>query len=459
MTYTPAVQSRITRNTVSVESATLNFPIFVTPNAYLSARVRAYGSWLEVTDDEAIPSTSETYAGLRLAFSQNPAPSTVFLGRQQIDDLTLTPNPIVNSATYSVKFIVRDDATQTPVTTNVSVVSDVDATADEIATLLFTDIDSNVSDVTAVDDTGSVTITADSGFDFVIESLVKLEDTYSTTESAADLLAAIQEENQDWYFMCWSDHVEANILSMAAEIEATGSSDFPKTYFTSTADVDTIIALVDPAIDVIGKLKEFSYTRTICDWHQDADTLFPEMGDVGYNGPFQPGSTTWKFMQVVGVIAASDPITGVNLSTGVQGFIEDRNGGWMGIERGVNFYHEGRTVSGEFIDIIRAVDWLNDEIEVELLTLLLNQKGTKIPNTPSGRQSIATTVDKVLDRAVGFNILSGYIPTTVPAESEISSFDKINRILNNVKWTGFIAGAVHNVIVDGNLTFQDQVLT
>jgi hypothetical protein len=458
MPYVETVQSRITRNTVSVDTATFNFPLFATPHNYFSERVRSYASWTEVTQDPAIPSTSVAYKGLQQAFSQLPSPSKVFLGRQETDSMTLTPSPIVNSADYSVKFIVKDDATLTPVTTTVTVTSDASATASEIATLVHADILANVANVTPVDNGGSVTVTADAGYQFAIESLVKLVDSYVTTETAANLLAAIKAESEDWYFMCWSDHSEASILAMAAEIEATGSTNKPKMYFASTDDSNTLKALPDPADDVIGKLKELGYTRTVCDWNHQADTIFPEMADVGYNGPFQPGSTTWKFMQVVGVTAASEPLTGINLSSAKQGYIDDRNGNWMGEERGVNIYREGKVVSGEWIDVIRTVDWLNDTIEAEVFSLLVNRKGGKIPNTPSGRQLIANTIDSVLKRAVDVGALSGYVPTTIPADEDIPYQDKVDRILNDVKWTGYIAGAVHSVITDGNLTYTGQSL-
>jgi hypothetical protein len=425
-------------------------------------RVRSYGSWTEFQADTDIVVGSDTYNAVRLAMSQNPAPERVYVGRQKADNLTVTPSIVGALLEYGLTVTVTETATTTAVTTVSSIVSDASPTADEIATAIFTDIDTGgtnaIANVTAVDNTGSVTITPDAGFTIQLKAVVRLVDTYSTTETASQLLAAVQEEENDWYFMCASDHTEAFQLAMAASIEATGSGDFPKMYFTSTSDEDSIVALPDPAIEIIGKLKEFGYDRTVCDWHHDADTVFPEMGDVGYNGVFQAGSTTWKFMQVNGVTAAADPITGKRLSTGKQGFIEDRNGNWMGVERGINFYKEGTTVGGEWIDIIRATDWLNDEIEVVLLNLLLNQKGGKIPFTSAGLQQIKGTIDRVLDRAVGLGILEGYLPTTIPAVGDIPFADKVARILENVKWTGYLAGAVHTIIVDGNLTYSQSEL-
>lgn len=458
MPYTPSVQSRTTLNTVSAEGATFNFPLFITANQYFSERTKIYSSWTEVVDDPAIPTTSNSYAGLRLAFSQNPAPSRVYLGRRDVDLLTLTPDPIVDNKDYALTFVVKDDATQTPVTTVATINSGSSATATTIATALEAYITANVANVTSVDLTGSLSVVADAGYTFHFSGMENLVDSYTTTETASQVFAAIQEEENGFYFVTAEDHTEAFILDMASTIEATGSSDFPKMYFTSTADANTIVPLPDPAIDIIGKLAEFNYLRTSCDWSHLADTLFPELGDVAYNGPFQPGSTTWKFMRVAGVPQASDLITGKALGTGKQGYIEDRNGNWMGNEFGVDFMREGKVVGDEWIDIIRFQDWLNNQIKVDLLNLLLNQKGSKIPNTPNGRAQVANVVDNVLTQAVGFGALAGFVPTTVPSEEDISFFDKVNRILNNVKFTAYLAGAIHTIIVDGNLTYADQTL-
>jgi hypothetical protein len=130
----------------------------------------------------------------------------------------------------------------------------------------------------------------------------------------------------------------------------------------------------------------------------------------------------------------------------------------MGIERGVTFYHEGKVTGGEWIDVIRGADWLNDQIEVALLNLLLNQRGGKIPFTPAGMQQVANTIDNVLTTAVNIGFLYGFEKTTVPNYGNIAFADKVARILENVNWTGYLAGAVHNIVTNGNLTYADAEL-
>lgn len=458
MSFQESVVSSITLQTTAAQGAALNVPLFATPHMYFppTVRARTYGSFSEVQSDTDIPVGSVAETALKLGFSQTPSPSSIVLGRQEATEVIFAPSPVADSTTYSLSIIVTDLGDSTTVSSTSVVVSDADATAAEITASFVLDITTTntISNVTATDGTGDFKLVPDVGFGIQIKALIKLADTYTVTEDAGTLLAAISAENNDWYFMLASDHTETFQLAMASSIEATGSSNSPKMYFTSTADVDSIVAVVEPVVDVIGKLQALDYDRTSIEWHDQADTILPEIGTVSHNSIFQGGTTTWKFMQVTGVPISADPVTGNNLTTGQQGFIEDRDGNWTGEERGVKFFREGVTSSSEFIDTIRGNDWLNDQIEVELLNLLLNQKGGKIPFTTTGNALATSVVNRVLTRAVESGFLSGYLPATLPDIQDIPFADKVARILKNMKWTGFLAGAIHTIIVDGNVTFE-----
>lgn len=458
MSYNASVQSQTTLNTTSAEGITFNFPLFITANQYFFDRTKIFGSWTEVMDDTSIPKDSNTFAGLKTAFSQPKAPSRVYVGRREVDLLTLTPSPVIDNKDYKVTFVVKDDATQTSVTTVVSVNAGTGADATSIATALFGLITSNVANVTEVDAGGTVTVVPEAGYQFIIKGMDKVVDSYTATETAAEVFAAIQEEENNFYFVTAEDHSEVFILGLAAVIEPTASTDFPKMYFTSTADANSLVPLPDPAIDVIGKLKELNYQQTVCDWHHQADTIFPEMAIIAAKATAQAGATTWKFTQLKAVPAAADLVTGKRLSQAKQGYIEDRNGNWIGREKGVDIYKEGKTVGGEWIDIIRFKDWLNNETEVTLFNLLLNAPNGKIPQTVKGRGLVANAVDGVYDTAVGFGALSGYEQTTVPAEADISFANKAGRILDQVNSTGYLSGAIHTIITNGNLTYPDSTI-
>lgn len=456
MPYKKAVVSNITRNSTAAQGATFNFPLFTASHKYFKEVVRSYSSFDSVKADASIPTDSNTYKALRLAFSQSPAPELVYIAKRQADDVTITPTTPVSGKVYGFSVQVYNTATGVNVGSAVLATATADSTplAADLVTKWKSDL-SGLTDLT-LSGTDNLGIIAEAGFDFIVTAISNCVDVYTTSQSAADTLAAIQVENNDWYFMCAEDHTEAFQLAMAAEIEATATSDYPKMYFTTTQDVNTLKALPDPADDVIGKLAALGYDRTVCDWHDQADDIFPEMGLVGANGVYQAGSITWKFTQIKGVPAAADPVTGIRLSDNKQGFIEDRNGGWMGVEKKIPFYHEGKTVGGEWIDIIRGSDWLRDQHEIELLNLLLSQRGGKISYASPNK--ILNTVDAVNQRAVDIGFLDGYTPATVPDYLTLSFADKASRVLKDVNWTGFIAGAVHNIVTNGNLTYQSEEL-
>ena len=462
MPYTPSVNSTITLNTTSVDGPTFNHTIFCAKHIYFpdTERVRSYGSWDDIKADTDIPAASVAYNTARLAFSQG-ALNRFYIGRRAVDEITLTPSVIVNTASYGFTVVVTETANSIAVTSVPSIVSDASATADEIATALFTDADTGpnvIANVTVTDETGSIKLIPDAGFTIQLTAMVKLADTYVSTETASELLTEIQEENNDWYFMSADDHSETFVLSMAQNIEATGSSDYPKMYTVATEDANSIVALPEPVIDLGGKLQELNYLRTMIEWNHAADTTYNEVSSTAYNGPYQAGGTTWKFMQLVGVEVVKNPTTLKTLSTNKQGFLEDRNMNWFGSERGVDFYREGKTSSGEWIDVVRGSDWINNEIEVVLLNLLLNQRGGKIAFTAAGIAQVTNTVDTVLKRAVDLGILEGYVPCKAPTAANVPFADKVDRILDLIDWTGYLAGAIHTIFVNGNLTYSQGEL-
>ena len=456
MAYQAAVTSNITRNTVTAQGISLDHSIFVDSHNYFPERVRSYGSYTEFLEDTSIPSTSNTAKAITSAFSANTsaAPSRVYAGRIETDNVIITPNAAVIGSTYGFTVKVYD-ATRTLLTTTIASFTATTTDVADVVTGLSTSL-GTVTGVTSSIVGTTITLAPASTYSIVVTAFVKVADTYTSTETPAEILAAIQEENNEWYALMAADHTETFQLAMAAAIQPTGASDSPKMYWTSTSDVDSYVAVVDPAVDVIGKLKEFNYTRTVTDWSHLADSIFPEMLAFNYASTFQAGAANFKFNRIAAYPAAANPSTGARLSTGMQGNINARNGNWMGRQRGVDFYQDGKVASGEWIDIIMGVDWLNDRIEVEVLNVFLNQQGGKVSYAKPS--IIKSTIDSVLQQAYDIGFLDGYVGAEIPDYlTQIPFSDKVERILKDVKWTGYLSGAVNNVIINGNLTYQQAV--
>lgn len=457
MPYQPTVQSRIQLATTSSTSANLGATVFVTEHAYFFERLRGYSSFEEVQQDPAIPSTSDAYAAMQLGFTQPGCVTPLYIGRREVD-LTTLSFTAANNTEYTFKIRVLQESTYDITEYTITFTSDSDATVEEIKTGVDADLTTKVtSGIVVGGDLTTITITPDTGYQVAFESVSnEISMAFTTTETAADLYAALIEENaSDWYFLTTNDHTETFVLAMAATVEASENSDYPKQYHLSLADTNILTPLTDPPVDIPAKLLDFGYVRTVWQWHQDADTLFPEVANTCYNGQFQAGSTTWKFMvNLKGVNPVRDPLTGKLLTTARQGYIADRNGNWQGIERDIRFAHGGKTVGGEWIDTIRGKDWLNDQIEKRLLDLLLNQVGSKLSFVEADYLKIEGVINKILQEAVGFKFLSGYIPASAPRD--ISFGDQAARILRNVNWTGYLAGAIHFIVVNGVLTYNTE---
>ena len=124
--------------------------------------------------------------------------------------------------------------------------------------------------------------------------------------------------------------------------------------------------------------------------------------------------------------------------------------------------------AGEWIDVIRFRDWLAEEIKVNVMNLLVNHD--KVPYTDAGIASIEGQVRAALTLG---QQRGGIAPTeytadgqtnlgftvSVPLSSSISANQKASRILNDVKFTARLAGAIHVVNITGSLTYENLLET
>ena len=79
----------------------------------------------------------------------------------------------------------------------------------------------------------------------------------------------------------------------------------------------------------------------------------------------------------------------------------------------------------------------------------------KVPYDNGGIEAIALRVEDILQQAVTRTILRGGDDApvvTVPDISETAQADRAARFLRDVKFTGFYAGAIHKVRIEGTLT-------
>ncbi len=119
---------------------------------------------------------------------------------------------------------------------------------------------------------------------------------------------------------------------------------------------------------------------------------------------------------------------------------------------GVNMTEEGQTASGEYIDVIIGIDWLQARMTERVFGRLVNLP--KIPFTDPGIAVIEAEIKAQLKDAVSAGLLAATpAPTvTVPLAKDISSEDKAARQLNGITFLGYLAGAIHSTTIQGVVT-------
>lgn len=457
MAYRPLTASKIVIKDANSNTANLSNTIFISTHAFTKNRVTSFVSMDEV--NSLIPKETKAYTALSGAFQQPVISAPVYLGRRQADSMTITPNRVLSSAEYGFTLIVYDKSDYTEEQYDISVASDTSAIATEITNDLVAAMD-DISNVDVVNNTGSLTVSALAGYDFYVKDLsTRLTATFETTEEAGEVFdAVLSEGNDNWYFVTADDHTNTFIKAMANTVESTENSDYPKYYMYSVSDNSYLQGVTDPATTVAGELNELGFDRTGGRWDQD-DDKYPEVKKCVYIGGFDAGTIGWKGLpNMVGIPVASSPITGVDLDTASQGYIGDHNLSWWAKELGVAFEHGGKSASGEWGDIIRGKDWIKSEQRKRLQDMWLNEATDgKLSYTPDDLKKPLNVIDSVNSDAVDREILEGFEPASYARD--ITAADKIERIIDSINWTGYLAGAVYFMVTNGVLTYRDTDVT
>jgi len=240
--------------------------------------------------------------------------------------------------------------------------------------------------------------------------------------------------SKEWYAVLIDSRAQASIEDAAAKAEA-----LKRLFICSTGDA---AVLAQSASNVLNNLNASAYDRTVYLYSAN-QAAYPDAAWAGRMLPTEPGQATWKFKTLAGV--APDA-----LSDSASNYIRNtKKGNTYETIGGVSITREGTVVSGEFVDVIRDIDWLKARIEEDIYEKLVN--ADKIPYTDAGVAIIENSLRSRLQDAVDEGVLASFT-VTVPKVASISSGDKVARTLPDVEFTGVLAGAIHKVIIQGRVT-------
>jgi len=171
---------------------------------------------------------------------------------------------------------------------------------------------------------------------------------------------------------------------------------------------------------------------------------------------FPAGSETWAFKRVAAILPSI-------LSTTLETILQEGFSNWIKRVAGRIITMNGKTRGGEWLDVIRGRDWLQNDMQLRIFNLMLMRP--KIPFTDPGialveNQMRASLINATTRGIVApdeydedGNLVPGFV-VSVPRAASIPATQKASRVLVDCTFTARLAGAIHAVTVNGVLTYE-----
>lgn len=425
--------------------------LFIGQHNFFPERVRSYGSTKAMVED-GIATTHPVYKAGLGAFSQTPAPQEILIGRQQTTSI-ITPQDVADGKEFAVTITVEGF----PATTfSVSAGSGDDDDA-AVSGLLKTEIegDSDIASVITTSTIGAgIGIASTAGDWFTISNLVGMEESYEpSTETAADVLAAIEAETEDFYYVTAQDKSNTFVTDMATEIEAK-----LKVYATSI-DETTVFDAVQTGTLV--DLKDGNFFRTMGIYHQEAEESFPEVARLAEAAFAVTGSITYGNRRVAAVPVSLNAV-GKPLTSTQQNKLKLINADFfarVGSDAGSDpiIGVVGKVASGEWLDNIVGRDNMQVDIEADFNTFLINQKNGKVAFNNKGINQVKNVLQTTLTNYTPegtHNFINDDFEIFVPDASEVPLADKAERTFRQISFKATLTNAIHMVEITGTLSYE-----
>lgn len=443
------VNVQISLNTNGVSKEGFSTMLVVGTHANKLNRVTTYTNINDLIND-GFSTDDPIYRAVSAAFSQTPRPRQVKVGRRQVEEVNLSVNNVKDNTDYTITVSSKDtDGTVDEEAYKYN--SQTSATATKIVEGLQALMASDTA-VTATASGEKLQLTAKSGKSFAIKISSNLSaELTEPTEEIADTMSAVMASDSDFYGIVLASRDKDDIMAMAEWVETQN-----KIFGTATTEQGAKDSETDT--DLLSMLKAKNYYRTFAFYHENI-TEYIEAGVMARCFAIEPGGETWANKVLSG-------LTADNLTETEYLAVVSKNGNTFETFRNKSITQNGKVAGDEWIDVIRFRDWLQEEITVNVFNLLINSN--KVPYTDAGialienqiRQALLlgqrrggiapTEYDEDNNENFGFSI-------EMPLAANISANTKAQRLLEDVKFTARLAGAIHVVEISGSFTYENLI--
>ena len=449
------IKVTISRETQTVSRAGFGVPAIISEfstakTSPVFVRHRFYASLTEMTADGWVTFDRE-YKAAQIIFNQSPKVPRIMIGRQDSGDADLTASlteiqaaeqdwyAFMIIATKTAKLLFDADfitGNLIDITINGVAVTQVPFNTDQATTMgdIETQIEADIAN-------SAVTVSA------ARELTITITDTTPSISSVVVTGGASQAGSSITFD---STGVNDDYKLAAAWVETQ-----VKLFFYSVSDADVKTAVTT---DIWSFMQNLNYDRTVQSWHPNSQTeetpAWLEAGMMGEALPFDPGSQTWKFKTITGVAAYSlTSSESGNMIGTIDAPTGGKNGNVYTTIASTAIIQNGQVASGEYIDVIRGLDWLTARLQENVFALFTSDTNRKIPFTDGGIQTVVNSVTGTLnDGAEQGIIVKEDITVTAPLAKDVSAANKTARNLPDIDWTSTLQGAIHTAEIEGVVT-------
>ena len=380
---------------------------------------------------------SLVHKGLSAMFSQNPRPKQIKVGKRTTAwAQVLRFYPKNNTAGFVYRFRINGAL----ITYTVLAAQSLSDVAAGIATAVNTAGGSNWSGTHTGTNVYAVMTAAADGVQYPVTEVpyeLWMEDVTPAASAAAELTAVLAEDS-NWYGLVVDVPSAVTIAAVAAVVETTRKVYTPDTHDTKATDG----TVTD---DIASTLQGLGYMRTFVQYHPDYG-VFSAGALMAYMLTTPPGSATWAHKSIRGVRK-------YNLRAAQAAALKAKNCNMY-----LSFAGRGTTLwgvssGGEYMDVVRGVDWVVSSMQIRVFILLATNP--KVPYTDHGVELIKGEVRAPLvigARAPHNLIVEDSIVVTAPKVADIAPEDRTARVLPNVEFGADLQGAVHATHIIGTLT-------
>jgi hypothetical protein len=295
-------------------------------------------------------------------------------------------------------------------------------------------------------DTDYLTVTASAAGEWFALAVADL-DLLTCCQDHADPgvatdLAAIQNSGVGWYCLNTAYNSKAYVEGGAAWIESNGNGQLRRIYHASTCDSLALTQAVGTGgNDTMDRIKTLAYARTFVWYHPDPAAML----DARLSGrilPVDPGGVAAVHKSLAGVAAVA--LT----ATRYANIIAKNGNSYASFETGTAATFIGKSGSGEWWDVVRNDDYVNDGIRVALYNVDL--QNDIVPLDDGGIALKESALRGVLKDAETRRIYSDVVINS-PLASALSTANRTARRLP-IPWSANRVGAVVYTAATGSIS-------